>query len=692
MALFVFAAIGLDDTQCAAQLPSLGLKSLSQSFFAPGETYKIHIADSVHGQEIDELHFSHPGINAQVLRQNEGPDAEPVYNHFRISVDPSVPDGRYEVRAGGRFGISNPRSIIVDHRVKVLGKDPPSKVNPLQVETGQIYATQVQPAKRSYVTFRTAAGTPYRLQLIANAIDSQLIGRVSIIDHDGRIIESRFGSDQTDSIVTFASQFDSDVTIVFGDALYRGGNGFECGLLIEPASEQQAEYLNQLRTPKSITSRSDEVPVAEPGTTKPHTVPFQVEGYFDTSDQRESFLVDLAKGHPVFIEVVSDQIAQPTDVRLIVKQSVDSGNGDIQWKPIATADDSANIGDSVVRLTSKDPRLRFDAPADGTYQIVVWDQDNGGALGNQQSYRLIVRPELDDFDLLAYHVLPSKDLNLSEASGIYLPRGASETIRVFATRRGRAMPIKVDVDGLPEGVTCRSGWIAANQTHVDLTISAAIDAPPNQLVLDIHGQCQFGDQSVSCRAKAASVIWGTDAFRSKPIVRLCENLRMVVSDMDRCPLTLQTKTAEPIKVKKGDKAEATVTVQRVEGNKSSLVLRAKHSPPGVKVPDLTIAADKSEGQWKIEVTDKAIPGTYTFWGQAESKVKFATNPQALDRAKAEVETLKKQLETTSEAEARTALEKVIQQAEQRVQTVAKQAAAKDITLYLPSPLITVVVE
>ncbi|WP_143543883.1 hypothetical protein [Rhodopirellula sp. MGV] len=667
------------------------MRSLSQSFFAPGKTYEVHIADAVDGQEIRELRFSDPAIHADVLRNGD----QPIDNHFQVAIGPDVPAGRYEVRAVGRFGLSNPRSIVVDQRVENLSSDAGARHNPVAIKPGTIYALEARAAQRFHATLTVEAGKLYHLRLIADAVDSKLIGRVAVVDPNGHLIESRFGSDRADTVFDFVSPASGTATVTLGDALFRGGVAFQGGLLIREGGDAEAEYLHQNRMPRSLKIAETDVPWGADDATEPQTVPFQIEGTFDLSQQRESHLVRFEKGVPVSISVVSDRAAQPTDVRLIVQQQVTQSDGAVQWNSIATADDGPNVGDAIVRLTSKDPQLRFDPPAEGVYRIVVWDQDNGNALGTRQSYRLVVRPAYEDFRLVAYHLLPSKDLNQSRASGIYLPRGGSETIRVFAIRHGTPHPITVRVTGLPDDLRCTPGVIAANQSYVDLTLTAAIDAMPADVELQISGtgEVDVNDHSgIADRpAAAASMIWAPDTARTRSTVRLCDALRIQVSDFDRCPITVTTDES-PLPIKKGTKSEAKIIVTRAEGNASSIVLRAKNLPPGVKVADLTIAADKNEAQWVIEVTDQATPGTYTFWGQAESKVKFATNPQLLERAKTKVNDLKLQLESATDPTVQESLNQQIKKAEEHVQSVAAQVAPKDITLYLPSSLITVVIE
>ena len=103
---------------------------------------------------------------------------------------------------------------------------------------------------------------------------------------------------------------------------------------------------------------------------------------------------------------------------------------------------------------------------------------------------------------------------------------------------------------------------------------------------------------------------------------------------------------------------------------------------------LTIPADKSEAQWNVDVSGNAKPGTYTFWGQGETKVKLAVNPQALERVTQYRDQLKTLRADPNRADEHAELDKAIAEAEKQVEATKKQTAAKDFTIYAATPLIT----
>src|SRR6056297_583866 len=159
-----------------AQLPAIGLRSLSQSFFAPGETYEVSIAEGANTEEARELLLSHPGMAAELMTAPPRPvagDETPRYGNFRVTIAANVPEGRYEARAVGRFGVSNPRSVVVQNAIQILPKAGTDASTAPVIETGTIYSHRVSSQQRDFYSFAAVSGKQYTLRLITQAIDSQ---------------------------------------------------------------------------------------------------------------------------------------------------------------------------------------------------------------------------------------------------------------------------------------------------------------------------------------------------------------------------------------------------------------------------------------------------------------------------------------------------------------------------------------
>jgi hypothetical protein len=108
----------------------------------------------------------------------------------------------------------------------------------------------------------------------------------------------------------------------------------------------------------------------------------------------------------------------------------------------------------------------------------------------------------------------------------------------------------------------------------------------------------------------------------------------------------------------------------------------------VTAADVTVAADKNEGNLEIKVSDKALPGTYSLWLQVETKIKLKPNVQVLKRT----QDYRKHLQTLHDDSAKAAqLEAVkaaIIAADKQVEAAKGEAKEQQLTVYIPSPNLT----
>ena len=683
---------------CVGQFPSVGLRSISQSVFAPGATAEVHVTESTHGDEISALQFSHPSIHAELLRapakpfaSSDQPNSDQArYGYFQVTIGKDVPEGRYEVRAVGRYGISNPRSILIRKDTEVVRQQGNDPANATAIEVGKTYYSTAVGRSRSHYALAVSTDQPYWLEFHCRAIDSPIIASVQVIDSKGKVLLNRIAGDQADFRVALPTVQNQTLYFAISDALYRGGAAYGYAFRID--KQENLGPLPDLRQVGSISVAKVETGSTAESPAQQISLPASIEGTFESADDVDRYICQLEKGVPMMFDVASQRLGEPTDVRLIVERSIKQDGDKTTWQRVATAEDSQGISDSIVWLTSSDPVLTYTAAETGPYRIVLADLDRGESLGRIQRYRLTIGKAEDRWSLLAYHAYPHKDPNASRPSGVHLPRGGSTTVRVFAVRTGKASPIKVSIDGLPPGLSCRPAWIAANQSVTDLTITADPDAPAGQAKIRVVGQAESGEDSAQSEANYASLIWERDGYRPAPVVSKVNSLWVSVTDLDSSPISISTANGEVIEVAKGQKAKVAFKVTRTDSAKDNLVIRARNLPPGVKVGDVTVNGDKTEGEWTIDVTGGAQPGMYSLWGQGETKVKFAFNPQSLERVTAYRDRLKTLRADPKRSADHAKIDQAIADAEKQVAAIKKQTAAKDITVYIPTPLITLKVK
>ncbi len=222
-------------TTVQAQLPVARLDGVFPAGANPGKTFDLTIAGA-DLDDVDRLHFSHGGITAQRKMVPPGPfddGPQPAPNQFVVTAAGDVPPGLYEVRAQGKYGISNPRVIEVGTLPEVNeteGNNTPGQPNDVAlpvVVNGQINGG----ADVDCVRFTAKPGERVLIVCDTRRIDSPLDVILTVFDARGKTLaESGVGS-VGPALVDFAAPADACVVRVT-DALYRGGAQYTYRLIV----------------------------------------------------------------------------------------------------------------------------------------------------------------------------------------------------------------------------------------------------------------------------------------------------------------------------------------------------------------------------------------------------------------------------------------------------------------------------
>ncbi len=208
------------------QLPAARLSSL----FPPGGTQGKQVEVTISGTDLDmadRLHFSHPGITARQLTRDpkafeEGP--QPVADKFTVSVSSEVPTGVYDVRAIGKFGISNPRSFVVSNLEESEEKEPNNTPETAtQIPQGVVNAKCGGAADVDWYKFTAKAGQRIILDCLGQRIDSPIDATLVLYDAQGNQVESNRDTNRLDPLIDFTVPTDGDYLVKLYDFVYAGG-------------------------------------------------------------------------------------------------------------------------------------------------------------------------------------------------------------------------------------------------------------------------------------------------------------------------------------------------------------------------------------------------------------------------------------------------------------------------------------
>ncbi len=213
-----------------AQLPATRLGSVVPSGGTPGSTFDVTIG----GEDLDDvagLHFSHPAIAAKPKMAEPGPfDQGPqvVPNQFVVSVPAGTPLGIYEVRAQGKYGLSNPRAFTVGDVPETVEIEPNDTAGAASAVTIPVVVNGISDRNGDVDHFKFTATAGQRILALAlgrNA-DSRMDPVVAVFDAAGRELGSHRGHQGRNALVDFTAPANGEYTVRIHDAVYQGGRDY----------------------------------------------------------------------------------------------------------------------------------------------------------------------------------------------------------------------------------------------------------------------------------------------------------------------------------------------------------------------------------------------------------------------------------------------------------------------------------
>jgi hypothetical protein len=356
-----------------------------------------------------------------------------------------------------------------------------------------------------------------------------------------------------------------------------------------------------------------------PETAQEVPLPCEIAGRIEKKRDRDWYSLTLKKGDIYNIEVLSDRIGAPTDMKMLLRNPATKTD-------IVELDDSAEPVNPRFFLRSRDPGIyRFVAPADGKFLLMVTSHAADKVAGPREYYRIRITPDLPDYQII---VMPPDNFRPDSCC---LMQGGSQNFTIFALRQdGWNGEIALSVAGLPNGVTCPPQTLGAGQRQTELVLTAAADAVPFTGELKVTGTATIKGQKVVREARPASITWPVQPQQNIPAIsRLDRNVMLAVRD--KAPYSLAATIDKPA-VQQGDKATITVKLTRVWPDvKGPMQVLAIDLPPNLTINNnqpVTIAADKTEATLAVDAKAGVLPGTYNLVLRSQTQFPYNKDPKA----------------------------------------------------------------
>lgn len=379
----------------------------------------------------------------------------------------------------------------------------------------------------------------------------------------------------------------------------------------------------------------------------PVTLPITINGRIFPREDVDIWTFTAKKGQSVWCEVDAARLGSSLGARLEIR--------DRAGRRVAESDDKG-----------ADPRVRFTAPADGEYQVRIFDAQFSG--GQTYIYRLTLTsdPVIERFFPLGgkrgstVQIQPSGQGVPATTMPVAIPAGVKDTFVFSPDIGGRASSIWLDVDDHPEfiegqaqgalavpavlnGVISKPGeidtWSIVGKKGAPLEFdlrAARLDSPLDGVVTISDGA---GKQLMRADAVAGQldpsftftppadgvyVVRVEDRFRTRGGPEFAYRLRITPPPTPDFRLTIAAdpranQGGDAVTVLRGKDAKLKINAERIGGFKEPIALTIEGLPAGVTSPAATIGAGQTsvELTFKVDAAAKIAPAHLKIVGAAK---------------------------------------------------------------------------
>ncbi len=226
LARLLGCVLALSAATALAELPVARLFAVFPTGGKQGTTVDVALT-GIDLEGVSKLHFSTPGITAVQktvppgLGQS-GPQGVP--GQFTITIAPDARAGICELRAIGKYGVSNPRSFVVGTSNEIVETEPnnaPDKATEVPLGT-LVNGLSNGAADQDFYKFNAKQGQRVIVDCWAYRIDSRMDASLVLYDASGKELERNRDTNRRDPLLDFTVPADGVYYVEVHDFLYQG--------------------------------------------------------------------------------------------------------------------------------------------------------------------------------------------------------------------------------------------------------------------------------------------------------------------------------------------------------------------------------------------------------------------------------------------------------------------------------------
>ena len=317
----------------------------------------------------------------------------------------------------------------------------------------------------------------------------------------------------------------------------------------------------------------------------PAELPLAMNGIIQAENDSDWFKFSAKKDQQYDVTCIARTVRSPLDPVM----NIYDANG----KRLAGNDDNREEVDSYVR---------FKAPADGDYFVLIQDHLHRG--GPTYVYRIEFEPVQPKLVL----GIPRNERYKQTRQQIFVPRGSRFATQFSISRSNFGGEVVFDGSNLPPGITMHAKPAPANMSTWPVVYEAAADAPIGGKLLKFTAKCTEKNQNVvghfQNRADFIIAAPNQSLFSWKDVDQLA------VAVVEELPFTIAIEQPGAPLVRNGS-LRVKIVVNRKEGFNEPLTVQFPFRPPGVGTTT-TIKIDKgqSEGYYTLNANGNAALGEW----------------------------------------------------------------------------------
>jgi hypothetical protein len=614
-----------------------------------GSTTEITVEGQMNFAGVHKMLVEGQGVSADILPDAKGQAPTTMRSvKLRVKVAADALPGVREFRLASSLGISTlGQLLIVTDPVVLEATDNNTPEKAQKVTTPCVVSGRIEAAEDvdSY-RFSARSGQTFTFDVVCARIQDKIHDLqkhadplIVLLDAAGREIASSDDATFADPLLTYTIAKDGDYIVQVRDARYDGDVRWAYALQITDrprvsqifplaANPGQSLQIEPVGSAKIVAPRVPFTAPVEPGVApvvldvggqssnptamivsplpliveqEPNDSPSQAtslpipggaNGRIGKRRDLDHYRFKATKGRPIQFEVYARRFGTRLTSQLDGVLDVLNFSGAV----LATNDDA----------NGKDPALVFTPPSDGEFIVRIRDLNSKGGDGHV-------------YFLAADFAKPDFTLRCDPSKAMIGPGSRTAWYVHVARTNGFAGPVKVEVKGLPKGVTVNPLTIPPTMTQGLLVVTAAADAPTDGAIVEIVGTADVTidgkKEMLTRKAVAVEEIYSPGGGRARFDARMQAIAVTGPSDI----LDVQVKP-DRLTLKPGDEVKLEVTVKRRADYDKAVVLDIPLShlgtvfgnplPPGVSVvvgKSKTLLGNGSTGHITLKVDPTAAP-------------------------------------------------------------------------------------